>query len=253
MRFTRRLGVLVTTIAIAFGGLTTALLVQASPAAAATPAITTCSPVKWSSSDAEGTHNYANGNVVQNDAWNGGHGPQTISACKKGAFYAVTNQPNNGGAVETYPSFGTQWDWPAYHKAISTFTNVTLSYSFQLPAYSKAHADEAVDDWIGGQELMIWHDWTQPKGDYPPSGAVPVTMGGVGYEVYHSGTYTAFYRDTQVTSETFNEVPFFQYMEAQGWITPSSVVDQFTNGVEVSDTVGTQTFSELSTSLTIAS
>ena len=222
------------------------------PTDLASAAVTTCSPVKWSSSNAEGTHNYKNGDVVQNDAWNGSHGPQTIYACKKGQFYVTTNQPNDGGAVETYPSFGTQWDWPAYHKAIDTFTSVELSYSFQLPGYNKAHADEAVDDWIGGQEVMIWHDWTQPKGVYPPPSAVPVTVGGVGYTVYHSGTYTAFYRDVQVTSETLDEVPFFQYMEAQGWITPSSVVDQFTNGVEVSDTVGSQTFSELSTSLTIS-
>jgi hypothetical protein len=154
--------------------------------------------------------------------------------------------------VETYPSFGTQWDDSAYYRAIDTFTSVELSYSFQLPSYSAAHADEAVDDWVGGQETMIWHYWTQPKGVYPPPGAVPVTIGGVGYTVYHSGSYTSFYRDVQVQSETLNEVPFFQYEEAQGWLAPTAVVDQFTNGVEVSDTVGTQTFSELSTSLTIS-
>ena len=206
----RRLAPLVAVVLVC-NGFAGAVVLE-SPAVAQT----TCSPVKWQSSNAEGTHNYRNGDVVQNDAWNGGHGPQTIYACKKGQFYVTTNQPNNGGAVETYPSFGTQWDYPTYHRAIDTFTNVTLSYSFQLPGYSQAHADEAVDDWIGGQELMIWHFWTQPKGVYPPPSATPVTIGGVGYKVYHSGTYTAFYRDVQVTSETFDEVPFFQYAEAQG-------------------------------------
>jgi hypothetical protein len=237
--------------AVIASGVVVGAVVAPAQASVLRPAVTTCSPVKWQSSDAEGTHNYKNGDLVQNDAWNGSHGPQTIYACKKGEFYVTTDQPNDGGGVETYPSFGTQWDYPAYNKAVDTFTNVTLSYSFQLPSRKGAHADEAVDDWIGGQELMIWHYWTQPKGVYPPPSAVPVTVGGVGYEVYHSGTYTAFYRDVQVTSETLNEVPFFQYAEAQGWFSPTAVVDQFTNGVEVSDTVGTQTFSELSTSLTV--
>ena len=45
---------------------------------------------------------------VNNDAWSGSHGPQTINVCSSTSWFAVSNQPNNGGQVETYPD--TEYD-----------------------------------------------------------------------------------------------------------------------------------------------
>ena len=58
-------------------------------------------------SDAEGTDNTDPNDGefwwVNNDAWSGSHGPQTLNVCNQSSWYATSNQPNNGGAVETYP------------------------------------------------------------------------------------------------------------------------------------------------------
>ena len=45
---------------------------------------------------------------VNNDAWNGSHGPQTLSGCNQSNWHAVSDQPNNAGTVETYPD--TEYD-----------------------------------------------------------------------------------------------------------------------------------------------
>jgi len=45
---------------------------------------------------------------VNNDAWSGSHGPQAIYVCNQSSWYAVSDQTNNGGQVETYPN--TEYD-----------------------------------------------------------------------------------------------------------------------------------------------
>ena len=84
-----------------------------SPTTTTAPSGGNCTDPVWSSSDAEDTDNTDPNDGrqywwVDNDAWNGGHGPQTIYVCNQSSWYATSNQPNNGGAVETYPD--TEYD-----------------------------------------------------------------------------------------------------------------------------------------------
>src|ERR1700722_1624422 len=67
--------------------------VQPTVAAVPTTSVTSssCTNPVWSSSDAEGTWTASNGFLVENDAWNGDHGPQTIYVCSYNSFYAVSN------------------------------------------------------------------------------------------------------------------------------------------------------------------
>ena len=45
---------------------------------------------------------------MDNDAWNGGAGPQSLFVCNQASWYAVSDQPNQQGEVETYPN--TEYD-----------------------------------------------------------------------------------------------------------------------------------------------
>ena len=69
-----------------------------------------CTNPVWSTSDAEGTDGLDSSGFwwVNNDAWSGSHGPQTIYVCNQSSWYAVSNQPDLQGQVETYPD--TEYD-----------------------------------------------------------------------------------------------------------------------------------------------
>ena len=64
---------------------------------------------------------------MDNDAWNGGAGPQTLYICNQSSWYAVSDQPNKQGQVETYPD--TEYDvggrrlWSA-HRSPSPLTTL---------------------------------------------------------------------------------------------------------------------------------
>ena len=78
------------------------------PTTPSTPTTTgSCSNLAFSSSDPEATYNTDpdDGEYywVNNDAWSGSHGPQTINVCNQSSWYAASNQPNVDGQVETYP------------------------------------------------------------------------------------------------------------------------------------------------------
>ena len=77
------------------------------------PSVASCTNPSFSRSDAEGSDNTDPNDGhqywwVSNDAWTGSHGPQSIDVCNQSSWYATSNQPNEGGQVETYPD--TEYD-----------------------------------------------------------------------------------------------------------------------------------------------
>ena len=73
----------------------------------------TCTNPVYSTSEATGTDNTDPNDGYQywwvdNDAWSGSHGPQTLNVCSNSCWNAVSDQTDNGGQVETYPD--TEYD-----------------------------------------------------------------------------------------------------------------------------------------------
>ena len=229
-----------------------------------------CTKPSFVSSDAEGTWQPANGSwFVNNNAWSGSAGPQTIDTCAYNNWYVVSNQTNQQGAIETYPD--TEYNFvPAPYScgtttncgpAISSFSSITSSFSETVPTGNQEDYDFGYDTWVGGlnnnacTEVMIWNQFGgQPN---PGSGA-PVNIGGQQFYVDHNSLpssgncgFDIFVMATQVQSGSVNILPIYQYMVAQGWLTSSESVSAIEYGVEIAGTNGPQTYAVNNFSLTV--
>ena len=132
-----------------------------------------CAHPSFSTRDSRGTDNTDSGEGafwwVDNDAWNGSHGPQILDVCNQSSWYAVSNQPNNSGAVETYPN--TEYDVGGRdHRSttpISRWYSITSSFSEAFP--SAGGWDAAYDLWLNDwhTEIMIWNQWTGAPSVWP--------------------------------------------------------------------------------------
>jgi hypothetical protein len=207
-----------------------------------------CTNPVYSTSAASGTYNTdpSSGEHwwVNNDAWNGSHGPQTIYVCNQASWYATSNEPNNGGAMETYPD--TEYDVGGRNslstKPISQYNSITSTFSEADPAAGSW--DAAYDLWCNNwqDEVMIWNQWAGSQAYWPGIAKTAVTLGGVGYTFYKNGSELMFFRDTQVTSGSVNILAAYQWLVSEGYLTASDVPTQLEYGVEIASTSGTETF-----------
>jgi hypothetical protein len=178
---------------------------------------------------------------VDTDTWNAASYmvTQTMYVCDYNNWYVVANMNNNthDGAVKTYPDV---------HK---DFTSAPLISSYRTISTTFAHTaphvgiyEFAYDIWVNGvassgsTEVMIWTD----NFNQVPSGSVleTVTLDGVSYNVYKSGSYIAFVVVNNVTSGTLNLLSFFNHIISKGWIPPSSTLGAVDYGVELVSTNG---------------
>jgi hypothetical protein len=208
----------------------------------------TCTNPSYTSSDAEATDNIdpSAGEYwwVNNDAWSGGHGPQTINVCNQSSWYAVSNQTDQAGAVETYPD--TEYDIGGRAngttKTIAQYSTINSTFSEAFP--SAGSWDAAYDLWLNNfsTEIMIWNEYTGSNLYYEGQGT-PVTLDGVPYHLINSGGGEyVFTRDTMVKSGSVDILAALQVLEADGYVQPTDVPTQFEYGVEISSTNGSETF-----------
>jgi hypothetical protein len=227
-----------------------------------------CTNPSFSTSEATGTDNTDPGDGsqfwwVDNDAWSGSAGPQTMSVCNQSSWYAVSDQTNNGGQVETYPN--TEYDVGGRAdpstKPISAYNSITSTFSEAFPVIGDsfdAGYDLWTDDWTN--ETMIWNQWggtqnywgqcAEPgpnQNDCVGSGgavsdSVATTLDGVPYHVLNLGGEIIFFRDTQVASGSVDLLAAFNVEVSQGWAKASDVPTQLEYGVEICSTIGSQTF-----------
>jgi hypothetical protein len=236
-----------------------------------------CTAPVYSTSEASGTYNVDGGSEfwwVNNDAWSGSHGPQTIDACNQSSWYAVSNQPNEGGQVETYPD--TEYDVGGRNNpsttTISGWHSITSTFSENYP--STGGWDAAYDLWTDNwtNETMIWNQWAgdnaywaecannEISGGCGTEPGVAVTLDGVPYHFLANGPTNArgdpipcttanesqceymFFRDTQVSSGSVDLLAAWQWEVANGYAKASDVPTQLEYGVEISYTSGTETF-----------
>jgi hypothetical protein len=236
-----------------------------------------CTAPVYSSSDAEATDNTDPSDGyeyywVNNDAWSGGHGPETIQVCSPSSWNAVSDQPNNGGQVETYPD--TEYDVGGRDHPSTTpisgwaLGSITSTFAEDFP--SAGGWDAAYDLWTDNwtNETMVWNQWAGSNGYWAdcsraadpesycgdPQNAA-VTVDGVGYTFLANGPSNTdctttneancelmFFRDTQTSSGSVDLAAIFQWEVANGYAKASDVPTQLEYGVEVSYTSGTETF-----------
>ena len=206
-----------------------------------------CTNPVWSTSDAEGTDKIDNAGFwwVNNDAWSGSHGPQSIYVCNQSSWYAVSNQPNIGGQVETYPD--TEYDVGGRDNGLPTrtiaqYNSITSTFSEAFP--STGTWDAAYDLWLNnwGTEIMIWNEWTGAQAYWPQQSTQAVTLNGVPYHFYKNGSELMFFRDTMVKSGSVDILAAFNWLVSQGLVKPTDVPTQLEYGVEICSTSGSETF-----------
>ncbi|HEY2003870.1 MAG TPA: hypothetical protein VGH44_02035 [Candidatus Saccharimonadia bacterium] len=225
---------------------------KATPKPTATPATPTPTPVSsnctnpsWSSSDPQGTDPLGTDGVwwINNDAWSGSHGPQTLYVCNQSSWYAVSNQPNNGGAVETYPD--SEYDVAGRGnatKTIAQYNSITSTFSENFPAAGSW--DAAYDLWLNNwsTEIMIWNQWTGTQLYWPNNKSVTVMLGGVPYWFQNNGGELMFFRQTMAQSGSVDILSALKYLQSQGLVKSTDVPTQLEYGVEICSTSGTETF-----------
>jgi hypothetical protein len=204
-----------------------------------------CTNPTWNTSGAEGTEGIGTGDIwwVNNDAWSGSHGPQTIYACNQSSWYAVSNQPNNGGQVETYPD--TEYDVAGRGHATETlgqYKSITSTFAEAYP--SGGSWDAAYDLWTDNwaHETMIWNQWAGAQSYWATQAKTAVTLDGVPYHFIANGSELIFLRDNQVASGSVNILAAYQWEEANGYAKSSDIPTQLEYGVEVCSTNGNETF-----------
>jgi hypothetical protein len=227
--------------------------------ATAAPAGGSCTNPSFSSSSAEATDNTdANGGPqywwVNNDAWSGGHGPQTLNVCNQSSWNVVSDQTNDGGAVETYPD--TEYDVGGRSdsefgtnslETIGAFSTITSTFDEGFPTGSGEAWDAGYDLWVGPLStangasegtpydtgVMIWNQWQGSQdfwancangiGSCPSGGnAQAVTLDGVPYHFFDNSGELMFFRDTQVSSGSVDILAAFNWLVAHPSADPHS-------------------------------
>lgn len=211
-----------------------------------------CTNPTYTSSDPEGTDNTdpSDGSQfywVNNDAWNGSHGPQTISVCNQSSWNVTATEPNVGGAVETYPD--TEYDVGGRDNPsttpISGWGAITSTFA---EAYPSAGAwDAAYDLWLNNwtTEIMMWNQWAGAQSYWPNlaiSSGKSLTLDGVPYHFYNNGGELMFFRGTQVSSGSVDILAALQWLVTNGYVKSTDVPTQLEYGVEICSTVGAETF-----------
>lgn len=180
---------------------------------------------------------------VNNDDWTGA-GKTTTTVCSPSDWTSVVNEhgmPASG--VKTYPDSErtfTDWSTCASQPALSSFSTLTSSYAITAPAASASY-DAAYDLFIGGGacagpsiEVMVWNRWRHI--DVPA--AQPATIGGVAYDVFHSGSYIQVRQHKQSLHGTVDLLAILTYLKGQGLLSPAQTLLFVQYGFEVLTTRG---------------
>ena len=206
----------------------------------------TCTSPVWHSKGADVSHGFGSKDIwsVNNNAWSGSHGPQKIYACTRSNWYAVSKQPNLGGAVETYPN--TEYDVGGRNtpstKTISKYQSIVSTFSEADPP--GGGWDAAYDLWTNNwtNETMIWNQWAGSQSYWPGQAKIALKLDGVPYHFYANGNELMFFRDTQTASGSVDILAALRWEVAHGYAKSTDVPTQLQYGVEVCYTNGSETF-----------
>ena len=198
--------------------------------------------------------------VVEPNYWNQTTCPGTqcmVINNSTGAF-SVTQAPNCGSNVESYPnvlygcSFGECSPGGALPKQVSALTCIASNWSFSVGGSPSDQYDVAYDIWFcpnnscgssgfnGGTELMIWLDYLNTPGWQNDQGSVSID--GADWELWqatqtsgsNSWTYLAYLAKANTTSVSgFDLMAFFQDALSRNFIQSSWYLYAVQAGIEL--------------------
>jgi hypothetical protein len=215
---------------------------------------TSCPSPAFTTSQQQGTWNYASNLLVNNDVWgpSGNDWSQVLHACSLASWYIDANFQPDGGAIQTYPDS----DFLLSGKTVGKYNSLQTCFGEAGPTPSGGEWDYGYDTWLNnyGIEIMVWNNWTDTS-VYPPSNARAVTIDGVAYHEFRGGGSNEwiYTRDTLVTSGCFDMLHIIQDLVAHpstSGITNSSVPNAIEYGVEIASTSGTERFQLTNATLT---
>jgi hypothetical protein len=193
----------------------------------------------WHSGAAEGTWHSGN-YIVQNDAWNGKHGPQTIYANSFHEVKVISDQPAGNTEIMTYPDVSglyTGSDTP-----ISQFSTIYNTFSESMP--SDVIGEAADDIWLNnwGIEIMMWVDThNEDPGSWLPV-IGHVTLSGQNWTVYKNDSEFIFKLDHNETSGTTHVLPAIQWLMDHHFVPSSAGLTAVQFGWEIAGTHGPEEF-----------
>ena len=206
----------------------------------------TCTNPIFTTSEATGTVSLDDAGLwwVDNDAWNGSHGPQTLSVCDQTSWTALSDQTDNQGQVETYPN--SEYDVGGRNSGpstvpISAYQSITSTFSEQFP--TDGSMDAAYDLWLNNwtTEIMVWNEVSGTNAYWLTQGT-PVVVGGVAYQFVNLGDEFIFIMANQAKSGTVDLLAPLQYLVAQNLVKASDAPTQLEYGAEISATNGPESF-----------
>lgn len=201
-----------------------------------------------------------NGYNLYTDEWGASSG-QCVYANSSTNWWSVANYPN-GTSVQAYPDT----EIGLGNVNLSSLSSVNSSFNFSVP--SGASYDAAYDLWTNGNvdEVMVWEDWNN-NGPIASSYscnqlgvngcpfATNVSIDGVTYDVFQGHTdhnVVSFLRISKTTSGSVNLLDLMKWVASEGKL-DSQTFSTADFGFEITKTVGSQTFTVNSYSLSHSS
>ena len=213
--------------ALALAALTA--LASATPAAAAG---------WWCSDHPQGTWQ-TQGFYVQNDAWNGGHGPQRICAGSYHTIHVRSDQPTGNTEIMTYPDVSGLYT--GTDRPVSAFTAIWNRFRERMPGDVSG---EAADDiWLNhwSIEIMMWVDTHHQDPSYLPRIGT-ATIWGQRWLVYRNGSEFIFKLDHNETSGVTHVLSAIRWLTARGYVPASAGLTAVQFGWEIAGTNGPEGF-----------
>jgi|SRR5215467_1516883 len=210
-----------------------------------------CPSAKFVTSNGQGSWDrYADGShgayQLNNNTWNGSHGPQTLFANSASDWGVCSSQPNLGGAVETYPNVEVPYyDVPGGNAPISKLNADRSTFAEKMPDPSTNFIGEAAFDlWLNNWniEVMVWTDNHRQV----PFGHKVATANifGQNFNVWQSGSDAfAFVLDHNEQTGTVHILSTLRWLIRNGKIPASSTITSAQFGWEICATSGSQVFS----------
>jgi len=192
----------------------------------------------WTTTNPQGTKNYANGYFVNNGMWNAAdyNVSQKLSACNYNDWKVVANMDNStgDGAVKTYPHVGKtygEWGNRASQPRVSSFKTIESTFDSTPP--NGGIWDASYDVWLndGNIELMVWNH----NSNQTPAGSIrgSVTQDGHTWDVWKSDNdYFAFVPRDNFDSGTIDLKAKVAYMQSRGWVGGRVKMVQIEYGIE---------------------
>jgi len=215
----------------------------------------------WSSCSQYATYT-ENGYNLYTDEWGASSGGCLYANSSTNWWY-VANYPSSGSGVQAYPDSEISLG----NVNLSSLSAVNSSFNFSVSG-STPYYDAAYDLWTNGNvdEVMVWEQW---KGDGPIASsyscnqlgvsgcpfATNVSIDGVTYDVFQGYTnhnVVSFLRTSQASSGSVNLLDLMNWVANQGKLT-SKTFSTADFGFEITKTVGSQTFTVNSYSLSTSS